>query len=608
VSATHLPVWSLLANALAAGDVDGDGDLDLLIARTGQDALWHNDGTGRFTEAAGALPADGDDSLAVALADLDGDGDLDLALGNHGPARLLRNDGGGTFTPAPSTPPDRTARTPAVLLRDVDGDGDVDAFLAGADTRSALWLNDGAGAFVDATSPPWPESHTVVAVADLDADGDPDLLAAANGALWLLRGSGGGAFLPPAPTPLTTPGTDALTTALGDVDGDGDPDVLVGANGTNPRLLENRGGGVFADVTSTRLQAGNRGTTAVVLTDLDGDGDLDGVLGNSRDWSMLLTNDGAGTFTLETVGIDTAQEDVGAVLAHDFDGDGDTDLVFACADATGAGSSKLARRTGPGWQTTFLPIGPRTAAGDVDGDGDVDLLSGGAPAWWHGVWSSRDLLLQNAGDGTFADASAQIPQQSPDGTGAVVLADLDGDGDLDAWLTRYGTYGNHANDRLLWNDGSGTFALAGTDAVPVAPRLGGSALAADVDGDGDLDVVLPSNHRLVANLRPQLAWRALPRVGQPLDFTVHGPAGGVFLHAGSLGRVDVPFVGLGRLRVDPATLAVVAVGNLDAHGRAATVVQVPHSQALVGVTLPWQALVGFPIVFTNLEPTTLTGF
>lgn len=179
------PSTSHGAVSLTLGDVDGDGDLDLVTGQfTGQNRLYRNDGTGTFTNVtASQMPAGADFTRSVAFGDVDGDGDLDLVVGNttNGGGHLnwlYLNDGSGTFTNVTASQmPGTGDRTRSVALGDVDGDLD---FVAGnATQQNRLLLNDGTGTFSDATASQMPQvndSTASMALGDVDGDGDLDLL------------------------------------------------------------------------------------------------------------------------------------------------------------------------------------------------------------------------------------------------------------------------------------------------------------------------------------------------------------------------------------------------------------------------------------------------
>ena len=127
------------ARKVTPGDIDLDGDLDLYFSHVGwqerapQDHLLINDGSGRFTdETARRIPAETGTTLTARFGDLDGDGDLDLVRGEHGPLTVWINDGFGVFTDVSDAVlgPDRVAGPNiALALADFDGDGRLDIFV-----------------------------------------------------------------------------------------------------------------------------------------------------------------------------------------------------------------------------------------------------------------------------------------------------------------------------------------------------------------------------------------------------------------------------------------------------------------------------------------------
>lgn len=219
------------ANAVEAGDFDGDGDEDLVFGDEGPLVFLVNDGSGRFDVRREPDPAGLDTTQDLDFADVDGDGDLDLFVANEEANRLLLNDGAGRFTDASTqmSGSPETDETREGVFADIDGDGDLDLFLAnvgfrlasaaadsGVQVRGArdrLLINDGTGRFADeaeARLPEW-EAHTLDAkFFDADADGDLNMVigAAFGGGVRLYLNDGAGRFS--LARVLVAPGVDVL--------------------------------------------------------------------------------------------------------------------------------------------------------------------------------------------------------------------------------------------------------------------------------------------------------------------------------------------------------------------------------------------------------------
>ncbi|MDE2980034.1 MAG: VCBS repeat-containing protein [Gemmatimonadota bacterium] len=368
VTGTHLPAGLLNGLSMDAGigDLDADGDLDIVIANEFRpNILLLNDGAGRFSDGSARLPAAGRDSEDVGIADFDGDGDLDIVVASEDDRvnELYFNDGSGRFTDEGERLPVE-GTTNGVVVADVNADGSPDILFAN-NGQDAVIINDGTGNFVDETAERLPRSRDVtqdLELGDVDGDGDLDLIVANEGANALYMNDGTGHFSDEsaARIPQREGGEETREADFGDVDGDGDLDLLFAnvaafVTGADPRnrLLINGGDGFFTDETSARLPAASVSSFDGDLVDVDGDGDLDivtanadvdlgvGRIADSRYRAYL--NDGSGVFT------DASEDVFGAGVTGtgfdlefaDFDGDGRPDFYLA---SRGTGDRLLLRR------------------------------------------------------------------------------------------------------------------------------------------------------------------------------------------------------------------------------------------------------------------------
>jgi len=275
-----------------AGDIDRDGDWDLVLANdfNKRPQLLVNDGTGRYTdETTSRLPAFTMSSARAQFGDVDADGDLDLAFCNNGTTRfgsgqprLYLNDGAGVFSDATSLlPAGNVSQQMDILFLDVDNDLDLDLFLAtraSAPNQSRLWKNNGAGRFTVQSGIPNDSAAYSYDAGDMDGDGDLDLIGinagTSNGEL-LLRNNGDGTSWTNVSSQISpNPSVDDNDSRFVDLDMDGDLDLVIGSLGARDRIYLNNGSGSFTENT-TLMAAVSDATIDIKVADFDNDGRFD---------------------------------------------------------------------------------------------------------------------------------------------------------------------------------------------------------------------------------------------------------------------------------------------------------------------------------------------
>lgn len=404
----HGNISNILSVDADFGDVDGDLLPELFLMGdnntddTPASTLFANHGDGLLQEA--TTPALEDLSHGdMVFGDIDGDGDQDLVIGGQTvtsgtTTKLYTNNGNGAFTDVENTPFEALSDLGTLVFSDIENDGDLDLFLTENERSLKLYINDGSGTFSDSNVVfDALDEVSAVMVEDIDDDGFDDLLMSGSKTMSvltvLLRNTGMVSFNQEIVIPGSLSNFYIEKLDVADVDGDLDYDLVVmGINdGTTlqTNLFLNDGNGSFSLKTGTPFSGLSAGT--VDFFDCDSDGDVDllqtgntGLTGGGDDQTKLFKNDGAGNFLEETQST-FFNASSGAVGFGDIEGDGHVDVLITGEENTFY-TAKLYANDGTGnfaEVTNIALLGVRSSAvafSDIDGDGDQDILISGEEA------------------------------------------------------------------------------------------------------------------------------------------------------------------------------------------------------------------------------------
>ena len=525
-----LPQAAGTNSVINLGDVTNDGITDIVIgggtSSHGTIMVLAGNGDGTFrspvvsniahTGFNGGTPYL---NAVMGIGDMNGDGAADLVVADPASATLyvLFGDNKGDFTIGNTVTFYFTGESNTYLF-DLNGDGHLDAIvnnLLGAQT--VVWLGNGDGTFQAGVS----YTSWAVAVADMDGDGHPDLVGEIYpGQVQVLKGNPDGTFASPAIV-TTVPAGDFLL-AAGDFNGDGIADMLfttpsgvgivLGKGNLNygsivpsvagttltsyllgftendfnrdghldvamavnggVLILKGNGNGSFASGDSYDVGSAV-GTVAVA--DFNGDKSPDIAVSVSATYPRVLLGNGAGQFTLapdqnQSYG---SQSPSGSVTAADFNGDKKNDL-YMLEDTQGYpyGQPFILVGLGNGKFTspTSIDSGP-TLIGDLNGDGRSDMVT---------LSNGSIVAMLGQTNGTFQQVLTTLTEPS----GMAALGDVNHDGKLDLLTFEYPAI------RVWLGNGNGSFTQSSLLSAPPEPLNFQSVAVADLDGDGNADIVV----------------------------------------------------------------------------------------------------------------------
>jgi MYXO-CTERM domain-containing protein len=485
-------------NELALEDLDGDNDLDIVMAGKGAGAIdWiENDGTGlgvdSFSDSASyhslatATSGAGFCPYSLHTGDVNSDSAPDvvaLSNCNSGNYEVYWWENSGAASSWTQHLIGTVDDGHTVRLADLDGDNDLDVLASSEGEDGIVWWANDQG---DGSS--WTryiisglrQEHKELLAHDLDEDGDLDVVATSyntDDVIWWSNDQGDG--LTWSEHVIDANFYQPYAVAVADIDGDGDTDVLGG--GSSPDLVWwDLQSATFSSWSKDFVTGSFSGAASIELADLDGDLDVDllTTADGSDTVSWWSNNGGLGAQWEQTM-IATSFDGASSAAAGDIDGDGSIDVVGGAESASDIIWWSNDSGVGDVWSREVIDgdFGAvrQVRIGDIDGDGDLDVAAAGYTedeiAWWENNTSFGQPWIKSVIGESFGGATD------------LQLVDLDGDLDLDVVGSA------EDDDDVVWwaNDGTGgTWTQTVIDnnfsgVVGVCP--------ADIDGDGDIDVV-----------------------------------------------------------------------------------------------------------------------
>lgn len=476
--------------SVVTADIDGDGDKDIISASQGDDKIaWFENinGAGNFGQLK-VISSDVPGAIMVKVADMDGDGDndvLSIAYEENYFAWHENQDGLGTFGP-PQIIESDIFQPRAIFAMDMDSDQDMDIITAS--TSGLHWFEnkDGLGDFDSQIKISTSDDILTDAYpADLDGDGDIDIVGASginSDIFWYENTDGLANFS--LSQQISAQGSGFYSLFTSDLDNDGDMDIIAGFPNTEQMTWYENTDGEGAFGAQQIIGSGLGYIRDIFSEDVDGDNDMDIIIASANMTGSLnwIENiDGQGDFGPKQI-ISYAQIQLRSLFVDDLDEDGKLDLVTASET-----DHKVAwyRNIGFGnfgsirLVSNNLTAEPRIVRSeDLDGDGDKDVVFSASEPQKVGWYENID------GQGTFGPQQVIATATNLNGYIHISIGDVDGDGDLDIVTA------NSDFDEVAWYENEDGLATFGPKNVISAGAFSFETIVtADIDGDGDLDAI-----------------------------------------------------------------------------------------------------------------------
>lgn len=288
--------------------------------------------------------------------------------------------------------------------------------------------------------------------------------------------------------------------ALIDIDKDSDLDLIITGqddSGTEKtEIYKNNGSGTFTKVSNPGIVAVTNSDLA--LADFDGDSDNDLIItgyDGTEVHTYFYKNDGSGGFTKDDESSDGGsavfvEVQTGSISVADIDGDTHKDVVILGQSDSDRTANIYTNDGSANFSKVGTPVLTKlsyanSAFADIDGDNDQDLVITG----YNGVSKGTTVMYKNDGSGSFTDASITLAGTDDD-DGDLAFADLDSDNDQDLVMVGYNGFTYFAN--IYKNDGSGGFTAMTENDIKNNDTAGGkhsSVVLVDIDNDDDIDII-----------------------------------------------------------------------------------------------------------------------